>query len=1043
MFRSICLLLVFAATVFAMEADFPRHPDLSPDGSLVAFDWRGDLWIVPSEGGSAERLSAHDAHDAYPCWSPDGRQLAFVSRRHGNEDIFVMDLATREPRRLTYHSGSDEISGWSADGKKLLFSSNRRNRWSHLMEISAEGGRPGEVIADEAFHAAVSPDGQWIAYVRGYTNWWRKNYRGWASRDLWIRAVNGGPSFHIVSWEGKDDHPHWSEDGKSLFFLSEREDAVVNLWRQELRFEEGSVAAWGEPYALSSLKGDGMQFLTLSADASLACYESEGTLWTLEVESGKTRRLNIQVAGDLKRNEQRWSKKGSGATGFALSPEETEIAFIVEGELYVAELEDGEILEPIRISETDAREKDPLWLDNESLVFVSDRNGNDDLFLVESAEEGEKSLGKARHRKLKALSDSPENERKPQLSPDGEKILYRRDTGFLWTMNPDGSGEELLNDRSGVLHSSWSPDSRFVAYSVTTLGADEDIFVLERDSGKRWNVSSHPNDDFHPLWSSDGKRLSWASRSRDGVYHIKHLWLTREEAEKSEKEREREKKALEDLEETPDVLVDFDEEDYQQRTVTVATTRGWYWDYDLSPDGEKYALRIEGVEGADLWAIDWDGDNLRRLSSGGSSPAHILWGEDSETLRYLSGGRIQELDSEGGKPKPLSFSVEFSLNERMRRLQKFGEAWRLLDDGFYDENFHGRNWPEIRKRYEPMAAAAVMTEDFNDVLRKMIGELNASHLGAWGGPRSGEGRDRSGELGFLPDDSWKGPGILVDRIIPHGPLDREGSRIEEGEVILSIDGRDIGEEGSHWEYLNRTSGKEIDLRVSSRPLALRKSRIVTVTPVSTWKMRSLMHEDWVKRNRAFVDKHSGGRLAYVYMSAMGDGNWNRFIEDIYSKARGKEGLILDIRFNNGGHIHDQVLTFLSRKAYGYSRGRDDTEPTFDAMRRWDGPIVLLINERSYSDGEIFPMGFKALELGTVIGMPTFGAVIGTHNVPLIDGTSFRVPGTGWYRLSGENLENGPVHPDIYVPAVPEEARKNRDAQLEAGIGECLKLLETH
>ncbi len=1056
----------FLSPAAALEPFGARHPALSPDGSQLAFSWRGDIWVAAAAGGAARQLTNHLAYEAQPRWSPDGRELAFMSDRNGNADLFVVAAAGGVPERLTTHSDYDELYDWSADGKTLYFGSNRESREFLLYAVPRAGGRPVRVVHDQAWSARLSPDGQWIAYVRGYTEWWRRGYRGPASRDIWLRRASGGPSLHLIDWPGDDDLPHWSGDGRALFFQSEREDGVKNLWRQDLRAEGGDLRAAGAPAQITRLADD-MGFLSVSRDGRFATYESAGRLWVVPTAGGTPVSPAIDCPGDDKANAVTRRVLDAGATEYAFAPGEKQLAFVVEGELYAGLVREGELKDCMRITETAAREKDIAWLDDKSLLFVSDREGGEDIYVMRSTDKEEPRLGRSRYRETQRLTSDTATEFQPQPSPDGKTILYRKGTGWLWAMAPDGGGQRRLVDEPVVLHCDWSPDSKWLAYSTTNHGSAEDIFIVDA-AGKTApvNVSSHPNDDFHPLWSGDGKRLAWASRTQDGYYSVKYLWLTRAEAEKTKSQREREEEAEEDKEaatdakddgddkkdkddkkaEEPAVTVKIDWDDLPARTRTVATLRGYYWDYDQSPDGKHYALRSDLLEGAmDLWTVDWDGDNLRRLTAGGADPDRLLWSEDSESVRYISGGRINEIaDDPEGETKTYGFSVPITVDGAARRAQKFDEAWRRLGDGFYDEHYHGADWQALRAKYAPLAAAAVTHADFKDVLKRLFGELNASHLGSWGGPKDNQGDDATGLLGFTPDDAYTGPGLRVARVLARGPLDREETRVAVGEVILAIDGHEIAPGEDYYPLLGHKAGEEVDLLIAAAgPKG--KTRTITVEPrASVWE---LDYRQWMDETRALVDKASGGRIGYLHMAAMGDEDWPRFLEDLFARAHGKDGLILDVRDNNGGSIHDQVLTVLSRQPYVYSKNRGKREGQFDAIERWDRPIVLLTNERSYSDGEIFPWGFHALGLGRIVGMPTFGAVIGTNNVPLIDGTVFRIPSTGWWRRNpdgsiGSSLENDPVQPDLRVPAVPEEALAGRDAQVEAGVAECLRMIET-
>ena len=1038
------LVLAAASGSAAAAVLSARMPAPSPDGSSIAFCYMGDIWIVDAEGGVARRLTVHEADDSFPSWSPNGSLIAFSSDRHGNTDVYVVPPAGGEPRRLTLHDSWDEVQGWTRDGAGVLFNSRRDTLEYELFEVGLEGGMPRRVIRDRANNPAVSPDGRWIAYVRGRTPWWRKHYRGSASRDIWIRAADGGPSHLIVDWRGDDDNPMWAADGRTLYFTSEREDGEANVWRLPGVIAEPTESVLLhtdiEPERVTSHTEDGVQFARISADGSLIVYECDAKLWALDLPGGEPREVVVEAPSDDKWNDHLRMTLSSGLQDFALSPDETEIALVVRGEVFVGSFEDGEIDDVRRVTETPAREKDVEWLDGESLLFSSDREGNYDIYLARSAEEDRERLSEALLYRDERLTDSPEDEFGAFVSPDGGTVAYFVGDRFLWTMKPDGTDAARLLPDAEVLHARWSPDGRWIAYSRTTMGHKEDIFIVPAGGGDDINVTLHPNDDFQPQWSDDGKRLSYASRTDEGQYMLKYVWLTREDYWKTDDERERDR---EEFEETPpesvevEVVIDF--EDLNDRARTVMTMRGFYDFYAATPSGHHYAFRSGSLGRDNLWIVDWRGNRLTQVSEGGSDPRELVWDAEGATCYYIDGGRLRSVSidpEEGsltGRGSP-GFSAAMTVDVFAERRQMFNEAWRLLLNGFYDPELHGVDWLAVRERYEPLAAAAYTEEEFRMVVREMLGELSASHLGIykWGG-----GGVNTGNLGIRHDESYGGPGALVRYVVPDGPADRVG--IEPGEYIVAIDGAPLESGSNYYGHLADTAGEEILLTIAASPSG-RSTRDVRIRPVGGGTISRLVYEEWVRRNRRRVEEASDGRLGYIHIPGMGSGNLLEFEEDLFAQGLGKDGLLIDIRGNGGGSVHDQILRYLDRTWYGYETTRT-RPPAYNPLELWANPLVLLIDESCYSDAEIFPMGWKALELGPVVGTPTFGAVIGTNDVRLIDGTGFRVPGSGWFDMEGRNLENWGIEPDIRVDSVPEEAAAGRDVQLEAAIEVLLEEAE--
>ncbi len=1045
---ALALVVCLAPAALADAILNARGPSPSPDGSEIAFSYMGDVWKVAAGGGRAERLTVHEAYDDLPVWSPDGEWIALSSNRNGNDDVFVIPSSGGAPVQLTCHSTWDAVQCWRRDGSSVLFTSSRDTLEFELFEVAADGGMPRRVIKDRAYNVSLSPDGRWIAFTMGRSTWWRKYYRGSAARDIWIRAIDGGTSHRLVESEYNDDRPMWGADGRTIYFMSERADSVTNIWKIEVDLPapggDGEPRVAEAPVQVTRHQSDGVQYARISEDGTLIAYEWDARVWKLPIPGGAPSEVRIEAPSDLKWNDDlRLSL--SSATEFAMSPDEDQLALVCRGEVFVCSFKDGEAGRATRITETAAREKDVAWSpDGETLYFVSDTDGAAyDIYAATSTDEGEARLSKALRRETVRLTDSPENDFLPVVSPDGESIAYKHGDRYLWLMDADGGNKRQVLPDADVLHASWSPDGQWIALSRTTMGHKEDIFILPSDGGEAINVSEHPNDDFQPRWTEDGKRLSFASRTDNGQYTLKYMWLTREDYWKTEEEREEDAEKEdadagedddEEAEEEEDeeaVTVEIDFEGLNERTVTVMNMRGGYDFYAQTGDGHYFAFRSGTLGSADLWIVDWEGNRLSQVSQGGSSPERLWWDDSGETCYYLSRGRIKtvSIDTDSGeitKKGSVGFSAKMTVDVPAERAQMFSEAWRMLWNGFYDPEFHGADWPGVRERYEPLAMAAYTEQEFRTVVREMIGELSASHLGIY---KYGGGGVNTGRLGIYRDEGHEGPGVLVRKVIEDGPAERAG--IVPGEVIVSIRGREIGAGENYHCLLTDTVDEEIWIEVADSAGG-KNAREARLRPVSGGRVRNLVYEQWVRENRATVEERSGGRLGYLHIAGMGTGNLFQFEEDLFAQGEGKDGLVVDIRGNGGGSVHDGILRYLDRRNYGYTVSR--TRPaSMNPLELYEEDLVLIIDESCYSDAEIFPMGWKALGLGPVVGVPTHGSVIGTNDLELIDGTMFRVPGSGWFDLTGKNLENWGIPPDVFVEDMPEDAGSGIDRQLDRAI----------
>ncbi len=1017
-------LFLLSSPVHAGEVWGARFPAPSPDGSKISFSYYGDIWIVDAPGGKAERLTISNGYESRSFWSPDGRWIAFLTDRWGNSDICIMPTdGSTPPKRLTYYSSYDGLYGWIQDSKHILFVSHRHTFRYALYRVSIEGGLPEQLTTFSTWNVHFLPDGKTIYYSRGGARWWRKKYRGGADSDIWRKTLPHSESERITNSPGRDDYPMYSAINNKLYFLSNRgEDLVNNIWHMN---PDGS-----SPVQIT-FEVEDIHFPEMSAEGNLIVFELFGHIYTYDILTGEKRKLTINVNEDFKENPYFFKTYSGDISEFALSPDEKEIAFIVHGEIFVMELKkDTETGKVTRITNTHYIEKHVSWHpEKEMLIYSSMKDGDFDIFTI--VPKTEKRFYDDILFKTSKVLDTDVTVVKPRFSPDGEKIAYFKHRRTLCIMDKDGTKSKQLCRENDVLWIDWSPDSKWLTFSRTTLGWREDIFLVPSDGSKEpINISNHPNDDYRPMWSSDGRRIAFASRNATGDLWIKYVFLLKEDEEQDDEFWEK----TEDDTSSADIAVKIDFDDIEDRIHIVTKVAGYYNYIAQSHDGKQFAIHSETQGKHDLWTVDWRGKTLKRVTKDNVRPKRFFVSNNKKEIFYLSGnGSLFHTDISSAKSTPHSFSVELEIDRDKEREQVFDEAWWALKDGFYDSDFHGIDWHAMYKKYKDYALHMHTIQGFHSVIAQMMGELNASHLAIW--KRRG-GQETSGALGIIPETDYKGDGIKIRDIIPDSPASEKKVAINPGDIITHINGNKMRRGENFYALLRNKDNKTIMLTI----LANGKSKDVEIKPKNPRAISNLIDENWIKANQEFVHKTSNNTLGYLYITSMGGENLRKFKKDLY-KEMNKEGLIIDIRYNGGGSIHDELLTILRRtEPYAYSVSRDG-EKEFSSYFRYDKPTIIIINEYCYSDAEIFPAAFKELKLGKLVGVPTFGAVIGTSNITLLDGSGFRVPGTGWYRLSGKNLENIPVQPDICVENTPEMDGSSSDNQLKKAIELLLEEIE--
>lgn len=1066
-----CLLVLIGSLTGAAGQDplGMLSPALSPDGNRLAFAYQGDVWVVKAEGGRASRLTVSTAYESRPTWSPDGSRIAFISNRDGNYDIYVIPATGGTAKRVTYHSGHDYVADWSSDGSKLLFI-NRRAYWGDdIWELDLATGDERLVIRDQtSFHdARYSPDGARILVSRGATSWVRKGYRGSAAMHLWTFDIDGGDPRQLTDFAGSDFWPNWSADGRFIYFIGDR-----NGKREVFR-----ITAEGRGLTkVVGISGRDLSFLDVARDTSDYVCWVDGRLFGGRLNpQGVTREPRIIPLAAGSDNKLEWTTREvfSEASEMSVSPDGKWLATVVRGDIYIQPREPKEeekaaaprMTEAVNFTENPARDYDIQWHpESDRMLFISDRDGDENLYLLHLND-----------RRVERLTDAEEIEKNPHWSPDGRQIAFFRGLDKLMVLNvATKSARELARGyfRAAIWPRdiAWSPDGKWICYGSMDQRRHADLWIVPADGSQSpYNITQYPTWNFFFEWSPDDRHAAFVSYRGDvaGIYLLeltpkpvefpdemkfgegknedKDAQEPDEEAKADAKsseegpnggaaEKKDEKKNEE--EEAPEVTIDF--KDIELRAVAISPPLDSAGPLAFSPDGKHLLFAGSTTLGAQLWLYNLD--TKKSNSTSISTPLDFIeWREKGGAYGLAENGHIYKIDIGGNRVSGVSgvgLTAPMLLDRQAEILQMFDEAWRNLKQNFYDPDLHGRASEALYRSYRRMVEQAVTKEEFRTFTWMLLGELNASHMGISGASSfEGIGSD-TGALGVYYDLTFPGPGLKVAKVFFNGPADREGSRLQAGDIILEIEGEPARLNEATWKLLDRTVGRTVHLKVLRGES---QEEEVRIRPVSLREQYDLQYEQWVRDNRARVEKLSGGRIAYMHIRRMYDDSLKRFQRELFGYAQSYDAAIIDIRYNSGGYIHEELFRLLDRQPFAYStRGR--FPPVTQPAEAFLKPKLVLMHEQCVSDAEIFPYGFRQLGLGKLMGVQTYGGVIGTWTYELMDGTRFALPGSGWYTIDMQNMENYGVPPDIRVGIAPCSLPRGVDPQLEAAVKELLKEL---
>jgi tricorn protease len=1047
------------------------EPALSPDGREIAFVSSGDIWTVPARGGTAQLLVAHPAAESRPLYSPDGRQLAFVSTRTGNGDIYVLTLATGELRRLTFSDGLDQLDAWSRDGQWIYFSTTSQDisGMNDILKVRADGGTPIPVSADRytnEYWAAPSPDGTAIAFTaRGIVSaqWWRNGHSHIDESEIWLLHLRPGRRYEPLTTGGaKSAWPMWSADGRTLYYVSDR-SGTENLWRHPLG---------GKPEPLTTFRDGRVLWPTISADGRTIAFERDFGVWTLDLASGRSSEVPIVLRGLAAGPGLEHLRLTDGFRDLALSPDGRKIAFVAHGDA-------------TPITRTPADERQPVWSpDSRRLAYISDRDGVTHLFLYD--------LGSQREQRL--TSDTA-GDVTPRWSPDGEMIAFLRGGRELRVLDLRTGSERRLAtaalDRAPFLSPrpfDWSPDGRWIAYLAPSAGQFDNAYVVPVSGGESRPVSFVPSVFGGSIvWSRDGTALFFTTAQRTEMGRIARVDLVprtphfredrfrdlfREESPRPPAPQPppgtpdstatplqdsttadsvranapaapRERPAPRSTRSRVETRIVFDD----IRTRLTLLPVGLDVDaVTTSPDG-RWALITASAAGQQnlyLYSLDDLDDDPpvpQPLTATRGRKADPWFAPDGRSVYYLEDGHVAVVSLATHLSRRLALTAELDVACDQEKVEVFHQAWRYLNDNFFDSTFNGADWRALRGRYEPYIAGARTPDAVRRLLSLMIGELNASHLGINPPGRPEAITGRLG-LGFDPEIYERTGRLRITEVLPLSPAALAGG-IRPGEYLLAVNGTTVDAHTNLDALLEHTVGRRVQLTVAASPDGAAR-REVAVRPVNTTTEKGLRYRDWVERNRAYVARASNGRLGYVHLPDMSAASLDQLYFDLDVENRGREGVVIDIRNNNGGFVNAYALDVFARRPYLLmtSRGRAPVPARSQlGQRALERPTILITNQHSLSDAEDFTQGYRALGLGKVVGEPTAGWIIYTSNMPLIDGSTVRLPTTRVTTADGAPMEMHPRPVDIPVDRPIGSSETGRDPQLDAAVRELLRELD--
>lgn len=1066
------LLMTYASTTFAQETRLLRQPTVSE--THIAFTYGGDIWITEINSQNAVRLTSTAAVEKDPHFSPDGKTIAFTSNRAGSEAVYIVSVNGGEAKRLSWHPSASRVRGWTNDGKKVLFASTRDSApsgFDRLWTISVDDGTASMLAAQWATSGSFAPDGKQIIIdrMRRWDSEWRA-YRGGQNTPLIILNLENQSEILLPNEKTTDIQPTWI--GDKIYFLSDR-DWTSNIWSYTP--ESGTLAQ------ITKFKDKDVK--SLAGKGNQLAFERDGFLHLLDLTTNKTKQLNIKVSGDFPWAETKWEDVSRRARAVSLSPTGKRAIMEARGDIFTVPIKEGDSRNITQSS--GAADHAPLWSPKgDQIAWFSDEDGKGYALMLTNQD------GLSEVKKISIGESKMAWE--PTWSPDGKYIAFVDDDVRIRIVDleketiktADVGGTNLERGGNGI---TWSPDSKWLAYSKGAANNFRQIKLYSVDNNTSSTITNLFADAFSPAWDLDKKHLyflastdlalasGWANTSSiaaNPVYAAYVINLQKDEAspfkllsdeEKVKKDKPKESEKAKDDEkeaknpkkgkddkakkEPEGMKIDF--EGIERRTMPLPMPKRNYRFAFAGPAGNLFiGERVPNSRGYTLQKFVLKDKKAKEFTGG---VGQVTISSDGKKILANIGGGWKMMDAakpNGKGAKPVKFNLSMKLNRSNEWHQIFNEAWRYERDYFYDPGMHGRNWKDVYDRYAPLVPYVKHRTDLTYILDQLNGELSVGHSFVFGGDYPSVERSRVGLLGadlVAENNRWKIARIYTtESWNPElsSPLDQPGMKVKEGNFIVGVNGKELKATDNPYEFLDGTLAKQTVLHINSKA-EFKDAWKITVKPIRSESR--LRQRAWVEDNRRLVDKLSNGRLGYVWVPNTGGAGMISFNRYFFAQ-QDKEGAVIDERFNGGGNLDDYMVDLMTRNVRAALTNEVPNGKPLQLPAGILGPKVLLINELSGSGGDYFPWAFRQQKVGPLIGMTTWGGLVKSSvHYSLVDGGALTAPDNAVFDPINNKwvAENEGVAPDIEVRQDAKSLANGIDPQLERAVKETLRLIELH